>query len=69
LAERKQSIAALLSHLISASALPGETANPAIGSFHFNAARCFAIKLTKHSKNITWLRLNNLDIADDLEWP
>jgi len=35
-------------HVISASALPEETGNPEIASFHFNAA-CFFIKNTKHS--------------------
>jgi len=37
-------------HLTCASALPGETGNPKIGSFHLNAA-CFFIKNnTKHIK-------------------
>jgi len=35
-------------HLTSASALPGETGNPEIASFHLNAA-CFSPKNTKHS--------------------
>jgi len=35
-------------HLTSASALPGETGNPEIASFHLNAAR-FSPKNTKHS--------------------
>jgi len=35
-------------HLTSASALPGETGNPEIASFHLNTA-CFFTKNTKHS--------------------
>jgi len=35
-------------HLTNASALPGETGNPEIASFHLNAA-CFFTKNTKHS--------------------
>jgi len=35
-------------HVIIASALPGETGNPKIASFHLNAA-CFLPKNTKHS--------------------
>jgi len=35
-------------HLTSASALPGETGNPEIASFHLNAA-CFFTINTKHS--------------------
>jgi len=34
-------------HLTSASALPGETGNPEIASFHLNVA-CFCQKHTKH---------------------
>jgi len=37
-------------HLTIASALPGETVNPEIGSFHLNAACCFSSKHTKHIK-------------------
>ena len=44
-------------HLTSASALPGETGNPEITSFHLNVA-CFFIKNTV--KNITWSELNRL---------
>jgi len=41
------------SHLTSASALPGETGNPEIASFHLNAA-CFFTKKTRNTvKNIT----------------
>jgi len=36
-------------HLASASALPGETGNPEIASFHLNAA-CFFTKNTKPLK-------------------
>jgi len=40
--------------LTSASALPGETGNPEIASFHLNAA-CFFTKKTQNTvKNITW---------------
>ena len=35
-------------HLTSASALPGETGNPEIVSFHLNAACFFTKKNTKH---------------------
>ena len=35
------------SHLTSASALPGETGNPEIASFHLNAA-CFFTKKTQN---------------------
>jgi len=38
-----------LPHLTCASALPGETGNPKIASFHLNAA-CFYQKHTKHIK-------------------
>jgi len=37
------------SQLTSASALPGETGNPEIASFHLNAACFFAKKHLKHS--------------------
>jgi len=46
-------------HLTSASALPGETGNPEIASFHLNAA-CFFTKKTRNAvKNITWSELNH----------
>jgi len=37
-------------HLTCASALPGETRNPKIASFHWNAARFFSKNNTKHIK-------------------
>jgi len=39
-------------HLTSASALPGETGNPEIASFHLNVT-CFFMKNTKHSLKIS----------------
>jgi len=36
-------------HLTSASALPAETGNPEIASFHLNATCFFTKKNTKHS--------------------
>jgi len=41
-----------LPHLTSASALPGETENPEIASFHLNIA-CFFKKTRNTVKNIT----------------
>jgi len=49
-------------HLISASALPVETGNPEIASFHLNGA-CFFIKNTNTVKNITWLELNHTSLS------
>ena len=50
-------------HLTSASALPGETGNPEIASFHLNAA-CFFIKKTRNTvKNITWSELNHPSLS------
>jgi len=40
-------------HLTNAAALPGETGNPEIASFHLNAAACFSSKNTKHSLKIS----------------
>jgi len=50
-------------NLTSASALPGETGNPTIASFHLNAA-CFFIKKTRNTvKNITWSELNHPSLS------
>ena len=45
-------------HLTSASALPGETGNPEITSFHLNAACFFTKKHETQFKNITWPELS-----------
>ena len=45
-------------HLTSASALPGETRNPEIASFHLYAT-CLFTKKHKTVKNITWSELNH----------
>jgi len=39
-------------HITSASALPGETGNPEIASFHLNAA-CFFAKKTRNTVKIS----------------
>jgi len=53
-------------HLTSASALPGETGNPEIASFHLNAA-CFFSKKTRNTvKNITWSQLNHPSLSKRL---
>ena len=50
-------------HLTSASALPGETKNPEIVSFHLNAA-CFFTKKTRNTvKNITWSETNHPSLS------
>ena len=50
-------------HLTNASALPGETGNPEIASFHLNAA-CFFTKKTRNTvKNITWSELNHPSLS------
>jgi len=50
-------------HITSASALPGETGNPEIASFHLNAA-CFFTKKTRNTvKNITWSELNHPSLS------
>jgi len=49
--------------LTSASALPGETGNPEISSFHLNLA-CFFTKKTRNTvKNITWSELNHPSLS------
>ena len=45
---RSQSLLYFPPHLTSASALPGETGNPEIASFHLNVACCFANKHKTH---------------------
>ena len=51
------------SYLTSASALPGETGNSEIASFHLNAA-CFFTKKTRNTvKNITWSELNHPSLS------
>jgi len=49
-------------HLTSASALPGETGNPEIASFHLNAA-CFFNKNTKHKLKLECGPMPNVMIA------
>jgi len=51
-----------LPHLTSASALPGETGNPEIASFHLNAAR-FHQKTRNTVKNNTWSELNHPSLS------
>ena len=50
------------SHLTNASALPGETGNPEIASFHLNAA-CVFTKKHETVKNITWSELNHPSLS------
>jgi len=45
-------------HLSSGSALPCETGNPEIVSFHLNTVCCFATNTKKHIQIITWSLLN-----------
>jgi len=45
-------------HLSSGSALPCETGNPEIASFHLNTVCCFANEHTKYIQIITWSQLN-----------
>jgi len=58
-AEKSGNQNTLFSHLINASALPGETGNPEIVSFHLNAACFFYQKTQNIVKNITWSELNH----------
>jgi len=53
-------------HLTSASALPGETGNRKIASFHLNAARFFTTKTRNTVKNITWSELNHPSLSKRL---
>jgi len=55
-------------HLTSASALPGETANPKIATFHLNVA-CFFTKKHETVKNITWSELNHHSLhVKTIDW-
>jgi len=47
-----------LPHLSICSALPCETGNPEIASFHLNTVFCFANKCTEYIQIITWSLLN-----------
>jgi len=50
-------------HQTSSSAIPGETGNPEIASFHLTAA-CFSPKKTQNTvKNITWSELNHPSLS------
>jgi len=58
---RNQTIDVLFSrrtYLYSGSALPCETGNPEIASYHFNIVCCFANKHTKRIQMISWSQLN-----------
>jgi len=50
-----------------ASALPGETGNPEIASFHLNDA-CFFTKNTKHSLKYHLVRVEPLFIVRTIDW-
>jgi len=50
-------------HLTNASALPGETGNLEIASFHLNAACFFYQKPRNTVKNITWSQLNHPSLS------
>jgi len=50
-------------HLTNASALPGETENPEIVSFHLNDACFFTKKHETQFKNITWSELNHPSLS------
>jgi len=50
-------------HLTTASALPGETGNPEIASFHLNAARFFTKKTQNTVKNIIWSELSHPSLS------
>jgi len=55
-------------HLTSASALPWETENPEIASFHLNAA-CFFTKKTRNTvKNIAWSELKHPSLSKWSTW-
>jgi len=55
------------SHLTSASALPWETGNPEIASFHLNAA-CFFTKNTKHSLKYHLIRAEPPFTVKKVDW-
>ena len=50
-------------HLASASALPGETGNPEIASFHLTVARFFTKEHERQLKNITLSELNHPSLS------
>jgi len=50
-------------HLTSASAVPAETGNPEIASFHLNAACIFTKKTRNTVKNMTWSELNHRSLS------
>jgi len=50
-------------HLTIDSALRGETGNPKIASFHWNAACFFLLKTRNILKNITWSELNHSSLS------
>ena len=52
-------------HLTSASALPVETGNPEIVSFHLNVA-CSSPKEHETVKNITWSEMNHSSVSKRL---
>ena len=54
-------------HLTSASALPGETGNPEIASFHLTVA-CFFIKNTKHSSKYHLVRAEPPFTVKTIDW-
>jgi len=55
-------------HLASASALPGETGNPEIASFHLNAACFFTKKNTKHSEKYNLIRAEPPFTVKTIDW-
>jgi len=54
-------------YLTSASALPGETGNPEIASFHLNSA-CFSPKITKHSYKYHLVRAEPPFAVKTIDW-
>jgi len=60
---RNQKNALLFHYLTGVSALPGETQNPEIVSFHLNDVCLFANKCTDHIQIITWSQLNHSSFA------
>jgi len=52
-------------HISSGSALPCETGNPEIASFHLNIVCYFSNEHTEHIQIITWSQLNNLHSQSD----
>jgi len=54
-------------HLTSVSALPGETGNPEIASFHLNGA-CFSPKNTRHSLKYHLVRAEPPFTVKTIDW-